>query len=372
MHLEEENSPWPDIAQRLAHIQTEGLWRSLHMAPEGRDKNLISNDYLNVSTSDVLRGRLRQWLDTSKMPLGSGGSRLLGGQHPIFEQFEQTLARDFKSQSALLMGSGFMANLAVLSCLPTRQDTLLMDERVHASLREGARLSLAKVIKYRHLDLEDARKKWKKATGQVYWVTESIFSMSGKGHSPEEMADFVDETEVRLLLDEAHTTGLHAFGVHGFGASPALLGKCFVRIACFGKAYGGAGAALLTYPEVRDLCINTSRPFIYTTAMSPLQLAYLTFAHACIREETQRQTQLQERIHYFSERLGKGFEQHTHPIFYFPIPETEARLQALAASGFTVRAIRPPTVPADLTGIRICLHHEITYDSLNQLHRILT
>ncbi len=372
MHLEEENSPRPDIAQRLTQIQQAGQWRSLQVAPTSREKNLISNDYLNLTHSSALREGLAAWLQTSSVPLGSGGSRLLGGHYAIFEELEETLATDFKAPTALLMGSGFMANLAFLSAVPTREDTLLIDERVHASLREGARLSLANVLKYRHLDLEDARKQWKKAKGRVYWVTESVFSMSGKGHTPQDLAAFVRETGARLILDEAHTTGLHAFGTSGFGAVSNDLPFCFARIICFGKAYGGTGAAILTYSDVRELLINVARPFIYTTAMSPVQAAYTLQAHSLIGREIYRQKALQDRIQYFSQILGADFEHHRHPIFYFPMSDVSGPLQSLNEAGFTVRAIRPPTVPENESGLRICLHHEITYDSLNQLHRIFT
>src|SRR5579859_272313 len=185
-----------------------------------------SNDYLGLARSQELFYAIQRNAERLKPPYnGSTGSRLLSGNSELAELVEAKLASIFHSQKTLLFNSGYNANLAVLSCLPQRGDTILYDELVHASIRDGARLSLASPFSFRHNDLNDLEEKIKRAKGNVFVAVESIYSMDGDEGPLDKLVDLSETYGFTLILDEAHGTGSYGENGGGLAAQSALEDK---------------------------------------------------------------------------------------------------------------------------------------------------
>ncbi|NJM94490.1 MAG: aminotransferase class I/II-fold pyridoxal phosphate-dependent enzyme, partial [Cytophagales bacterium] len=168
--------------------------------------------------------------------------------------------------------SGYAANLALLSALPQRGDTVLYDERAHACIKDGVRLSAAERFAFRHHDLDDLRRRLAGARGRRYVVVESIYSMDGDAAPLGELAALCREQEAALVVDEAHSTGLYAAGGAGLVSALGLGDDCLARVMTFGKALGGHGALVCGSAALCAFLVNFARPFIYTTALPPHSL----------------------------------------------------------------------------------------------------
>jgi 8-amino-7-oxononanoate synthase len=175
---------------------------------------------------------------------GSTGSRLLSGNSELAMKLEAKLAATFRSQATLLFNSGYAANLAVLSSIPQKDDTIIYDELSHASIKDGARLSLAKKYSFRHNDMSDLERKISRSTGRVYVVVESVYSMDGDSCPLRELTQLSKKLGFTIILDEAHTTGVS--GPRGSGVSVEfdLHDQIDIRIYTFGKAMGACGACV--------------------------------------------------------------------------------------------------------------------------------
>jgi 8-amino-7-oxononanoate synthase len=339
------------------------LVRSLKPPPEGVD--FTSNDYLGLARSEVLYQMIMDAMAAlPKKRNGSTGSRLLSGNSILIESLEKKLADVFTSESALFFDSGYNANLAVLSTLPQRGDTIIMDEFSHASLKDGARLSLATKWNFRHNDLGDLQKKLQSAEGEKWIVVESIYSMDGDECPLDEIASLAHDFGAHVILDEAHSTGLRDYSK-----------KIDIRVCTFGKAMGVHGACVCSSPGVKNELINFARPFIYTTAPSDHSVVSVSCAFDFLSANTHLEKELNARIDFF--RSIAPWSKSKTQIQVLIIPGKENVLKAashLQAEGFDVRPILSPTVNEGQERLRICLHvfnteKEIKalVDSLNRL-----
>ncbi|HEY5748330.1 MAG TPA: 8-amino-7-oxononanoate synthase [Chryseolinea sp.] len=355
------------LKKRLDHRAEMGLLRTLRY----NDPNLIdftSNDYLGLARSMPLAERIHERAGASQLN-GATGSRLLSGNSPQHEAIEKKLADLFKSDSALLFGSGYNANLAVLSALPQRGDTILYDELSHASLKDGARLSLAKRLNFKHNDLEDLSSKLKHAQGQAFIVVESIYSMDGDQCPLAELVALADKHHAIVVLDEAHSTGVVGWDGSGLAVSLGLEDRIGVRIYTFGKAMGLHGACVAGSKALMQYIVNFSRPFIYTTAMPFQQLTAIACAFDYLKENIQLQQTLREKISLYV-RAVEGLLPRTvsHSAIQTLIVPGNDNIRRVAGrlqgKGYDVRPILSPTVPAGTERLRICLH---TYNTSDQI-----
>jgi 8-amino-7-oxononanoate synthase len=259
------------VYELLEKRRSAGLLRSLK-TPE----NLIdfcSNDYLGLARSVTLRQTIEQSVAVHSNRLnGSTGSRLLAGNSALAEELETELAAFHDTEAALIFNSGYDANVGLLASLPQRGDTLLTDDLIHASMIDGARLSVANRFKFRHNDLDDLENRLKRATGTVYVAIESVYSMDGDLAPLTEIVELCEHYEAALIVDEAHATGV--FGPQGGGLvqSLGLQKRVFARVHTFGKALGVHGAAVVGSASLRDFLINFARSFVYSTALPPHSL----------------------------------------------------------------------------------------------------
>jgi len=361
-----------------ARAQT-GALRSLTLDSTGID--FYSNDYLGLAKSKALHSYTNElWANYHNVRQlnGSTGSRLLAGNSALAEETESKLADHFQAESALIYGSGYAANTGLLSCLPSRHDIILMDELSHASLKEGARLSLAKKIYFRHNDMAHLKELLQSQNAeQCYVVSESVFSMDGDLAPLSDLVQLCEQFGAILIIDEAHSTGVIGQAGAGLSVMLDLQHRIPIRIHTFGKGPGVHGAAILGTAKLREYLINFSHPFIYSTAPSAhFYLAIQASLHLMCTE-TQRQQDLQTTISQYlalAATLDKNLSANHSPIQYIELgtnEATKAKASQLVKAGISAKAVLPPTVPEGKARIRLCLHSYNTAEELELLFGLL-
>lgn len=342
----------------LAELAARGRHRRLI---EARGKDFSSNDYLGLAGAPEIADAVAQALARG-VPVGSGGSRLLRGNHAEHEALEAEAARYFRSESALFLSSGYAANVALLATLPQRGDLVLHDALVHASAHEGMRLGRAECRSVPHNDVdafEQAISTWRRrgGTGQVWCVVESLYSMDGDRAPLDALVAVAERHDAILIVDEAHATG--AFGAGGRGLAAEWEGReNVITLHTCGKALGCEGALICAPRVITDFLVNRARGFIFSTAPSPLMAATVRAALKLL-ENPERQEALQRLIGLGQELLvplgAMDTGSQIMPLIIGEDTETMRRAAALQEAGFDVRGIRPPTVPAGTARLRISL-----------------
>lgn len=353
----------------------------------GRENELVdfsSNDYLGFSTNRAIFEQAYKILEDHKLLVnGSGGSRLLTGNHSLYEIAEEKLAAFHNSEAALIFNSGYDANLGLFGSLPQRGDVILYDEFAHASIRDGINLSRATAYKFHHNNLKDLEQKLKrykkKFSGELFIVTETVFSMDGDAPNLEALAEIATTYNSFLVLDEAHSTGVTGKNGEGPVKELGLEDKIFARIITFGKALGTHGAVILGNNALKDYLINFARSFIYTTALPPHSVAGIIAAYQHLEKEAALEAipLLQEKIELFlmevkNHALEQLFIPSKSAIHCCVIPGNSTVKEIskrLAEKGFDVKAILSPTVPKGEERLRFCLH---SYNSSEELKTVLS
>ena len=344
------------LIHKLIERAKEGTLRSLSCFEGMTD--FFSNDYLGLAKHSV---------ETTEGNSGSTGSRLISGTSNEALSCESFLAEYFGAEEALVFNSGYDANLGFFSSLPQKGDTIIYDQLIHASVRDGIRLSYAKVLSFAHNSLQDLEKKLRLADGTIYVAVESLYSMDGDLAPLKEIADLCAQYKAYLIVDEAHAAGVLGKGlVDELGISDLV----FARLVTFGKAYGAHGAVILGSTQLKDYMVNFARSFIYTTALPPS--AYHLIQQRCAVDLASLQDQLQQNIRLFRKMISpeRLYSDERSPIQIIPIGDiTKTRVLAekLQASGFAVKPIYSPTVPKGEERIRICLHAFNTEEEITHL-----
>ncbi|MGN5374309.1 MAG: 8-amino-7-oxononanoate synthase [Sphingomonas hengshuiensis] len=342
----------------------------------GRD--FASNDYLALAGSAVLRDAVTDAIARG-VPVGSGGSRLLRGNHAEHEALEAEAAAFFGSESALWFSSGFAGNAALLATLPQRGDLIVHDVLIHASAHEGMRLARAPAVAAGHNDpqaIEDAIRDWRRqgGTGSPWIAIESLYSMDGDIAPLDELAQVARRHDAMLLIDEAHATGV--FGPQGRGLAAALEGRAnVVTLRTCGKALGSEGALVCGPAVVTDFLVNRARGFIFSTAPSPVMAAAVRAGLRVLAGEPARRDRLAALVAHAGTRLGPLGARVTDTQILPLIVGDDRRAMALAAAvraaGFDLRGIRPPTVPAGTARLRISLTLNVDEADIDALAGIL-
>jgi 8-amino-7-oxononanoate synthase len=322
-----------------------------------------SNDYLGLATSKRLSGAVSAAIARGTA-IGAGGSRLLRGNAPEHEELEAAAAAFFHGERTLFFGGGYVANFAVFSTLPQRDDLIVLDELIHASVREGVRAGRAASVEARHNDVgavENLIRTWRGGGGRgLVWIAaESLYSMDGDRAPLEDLMTLADRYEAFLVIDEAHATGV--FGPDGRGLATSLEGRDNVLVlhTC-GKALGGAGALLSLPRTLSDFLVNRCRPFIFSTAPSPLMAVAALEALKILKDEPKRRVALAGLVAYAGRELQSrcGLAASGSQILPVIIGDDLSTMQIasrLRERGFDVRGVRPPTVPQGTARLRISL-----------------
>jgi 8-amino-7-oxononanoate synthase len=322
-----------------------------------------SNDYLGLAASKRLGGVISAAIARGTA-IGAGGSRLLRGNHPEHEELEATAAAFFHSERALFFASGYVANFAVFSTLPQREDLVILDELIHASVREGVRAGRAVAVDARHNDVssvEAAICTWRArgGTGRIWIAAESLYSMDGDRAPLDDLMALADRHEAFLVVDEAHATGV--FGPDGCGLAASFEGlENLIVLHTCGKALGGAGALLSLPRTLCDFLVNRCRPFIFSTAPSPLMAVAALESLKILKEEPERREELARLVAYAGHeaRARCGLQMSGSQILPVILGDDRRTMQIasrLHARGFDVRGVRPPTVPQGTARLRISL-----------------
>jgi 8-amino-7-oxononanoate synthase len=330
---------------------------------ERRGIDFTSNDYLGLAESEELR-RAAGDAVARGVPVGSGGSRLLRGNHSEHEALESEAAAYFGAPTALYFGGGYVANFAIFSTLPQREDLVIHDELIHASVHEGLRRGRADFVGVPHNDMDAfdaAIVRWRAAGGKGRpWLSvESLYSMDGDSPDLDALFAVADRHEAMVVIDEAHATGV--LGPEGRGLAAAFEGRDnVITLHTCGKALGTMGGFILAPKIIHDFLVNRARPFIFATAPSPLVAAITRVALEISRTNPERRDRLARLVHFAGSELRRccGIDPSGSQILPVVIGTDQAAV-ALAASlqrrGFDVRAIRPPTVAEGTARLRIAL-----------------
>jgi 8-amino-7-oxononanoate synthase len=333
---------------------------------------LGSNDYLGLATHPRLKQAIQHAVEED-IRVASTGSRLLSGNHERWEQLESEFASWLETEEAVYFPSGYSANIGLLSSVLTRDDTVFSDAANHASLIDGIRLSRAKRVVFPHGDLnflEDALRR-DRSTGKRVIVVESIFSMEGD-HAP--LADLValcETFDAYLIVDEAHSTGVA--GIAGRGPIHILVRseRVLATVHPCGKALASMGAFIAGSKSLREFLINHSRTFIFSTALPPYCAAQVSEALSLARRAHDQRTHLQQLSEYLRRGLGAaGFDTGRSDSQIVPVilGTNAAAIRfaaALTEAGFAVRPIRPPTVPAGASRLRLSLNASLSMENLD-------
>lgn len=349
-------------ARQIAALERRGRARSL-LPRAGID--FSSNDYLGLSADPVIARAIADAV-MAGVPAGSGGSRLLRGNAAEHEALEARAAQFFGAEAALFMANGFAANVALLSTLPRAGDLIVADELAHASMHDGIRQSKAPVVFAAHNDaqaFDDAIAHWRAGggTGTPWLVAETLYSMDGDIAPIDDLFAVAARHDAFLLLDEAHATGAH--GPDGRGLAAHREGADnLVSLHTCGKGLGVEGALVCAPRLLIDTLVNKARPFIFSTAPSPLMAVGVSAALDRIAgaHGDALRTALRARIDRVAARIGAplGLPAPTSQILPIRLggdKPTMAAARACQAAGFDIRGIRPPTVPAGTGRLRLSI-----------------
>jgi 8-amino-7-oxononanoate synthase len=363
------------LATALLERREKNLLRELKTSKGLID--FVSNDYLGLARSKVLFSKIHeQCIESGLLSNGATGSRLLSGNMEYTEQVEFKLKTIFKSDAALILNSGYTANLAVFSSIPQKGDTILLDEFAHASIKDGARLSLAKRFSFRHNSLDDLESKLKRATGKIFVAVESIYSMDGDASPLRELTTLAKKYGAFLIVDEAHSTGVVGQNGSGLSTYLGLENDIDIRIYTFGKAMGIHGACIVGSEKLIQYIINFARPFIYTTALTPHSVVGISTAFDYVSDNIDLQNVLKNNIGFYLTEVNTLTNRtpSTSAIQTVILPGNENVKNAalnLQQAGFDVRPIVSPTVQAGAERLRIILHSYNTFDDISSLAQAL-
>lgn len=349
--------------------------------------DFTSNDYLGFASSEEIYNATAEILEEYDLKRnGSTGSRLLSGNHKIYQATEDFVADFHNAETALIFNSGYDANIGFFSSVPQKGDVILYDELVHASIRDGIRMSNARAYKFSHNDIEDLKRRLgrlrtevgSKETGEIYIVTESVFSMDGDIPDLKSISELAADFNCFLIVDEAHATGVFGNNGEGLVQQLELENKVFARIVTFGKALGGHGAAVLGNFPLREYLTNFARSFIYTTALPPHSVAGILSAYRFLQKTPGSNPgilKLRKNISLFkSEILNYNLNNYfiisdsaIHCCVISGNEEVKKAAKTLQEKGFNVKAILSPTVPKGSERLRVCLHSFNTEDEIQNM-----
>jgi 8-amino-7-oxononanoate synthase len=366
-----------------AKLQVRKQNNALRQLPVVTDLiDFASNDYLGFSQSEAIFNETHEYLTSRKiLQNGATGSRLLSGNHKLYQETEDFIAQFHQAESALIFNSGYDANVGFFSSVPQKGDLILYDELCHASIRDGIQLSNAKAYKFQHNDFEDLEKLiLRNQNSIVYIATESVFSMDGDTPNLEELVALSDKYNCYLVIDEAHALGVFGEKGEGFVQMLDVQDHVFARIMTYGKGLGCHGAAILGSSELKTYLVNFARSFIYTTGLSPHSVATILVAYQFLEKNNQTIEKLKGNVIHFNQvknslSLKPIFVRSKSAIQSAIIPGNEKVkfiAKQLQEKGFDVKAILSPTVPEGQERLRFCLHSFNTTEEISEVLSLLS
>jgi 8-amino-7-oxononanoate synthase len=345
--------------------------------------NLAGNDYLGLATNRELLQAFYQEQNNDNLlecyGLGSTASRLMTGNTVPYRQLEQQLTTLYGTEAALVFNSGYHLNIGILPALAMKQDLILADKLCHASLIDGMRLSRARVIRYPHLDygaIERILSRRRDQYNQVFIVTESIFSMDGDTADLPELVRIKDRWQAALYVDEAHGVGIRGAQGCGLAEEQGVLGDIEIFTGTFGKAFGGQGAFVVGSRVLIDYLLNTARSQIFTTGLPPISVHWLSYVLRRIPLMQEQRIKVDRMAEQFRNALRQaGLRTHGSsnivPVMVGDAARAVTAAERICAQGYWAKAVRPPTVPAGTSRLRLSLNAAMEWEQLAPLPTII-
>ena len=374
--MSEKNIP-SHLLKALSERLQKGMLR--RMVVHFPEVDFCSNDYLGFSKTGLLTEKLKG-THYSSLEYGSSGSRLISGNSAFVEEAEKQIAMFHHAKSALIFNSGYSANTGLLSCVPQKEDLVLYDELIHASIHDGIRLGSATHYKFRHNSIEslkDLIQRHQTNFKNIFIVVESVYSMDGDLAPLQEVAELIKSMEnAFLIVDEAHAIGV--FGNQGRGLCSALgiENNCFARVYTYGKAMGCHGAVIVGSELLRNYLINFSRPFIYTTALPNASVDAILHAYQLLIETNQKDL-LQDNISYFYSKTSGipnmiKSQSAIHSLIVGSNELADKLEHELRRKNIHARAVKSPTVKLGTERIRFCIHSYNTKQEMDELLSVVS
>ena len=378
-----------EIQAHLAELEQLGLRRRLRLISgpqgprvllDGRPVLLLcSNNYLGLADHPRVREAAAQ--AAMRWGVGAGASRLVSGTMTIHRRLEERLAEWEGSEACVLFGSGYLANVGVIGALAGKGDVVFSDEFNHASIIDGCRMSGAEVVVYRHLDCEhlewSLRRHAKQPKQRRLIATDAVFSMDGDIAPLSEIVELAHAYDARTLVDEAHATGLLGPGGRGAVAQAGLREEVDVTVGTLSKALGSYGAYVCASAQMTDYLVNTARSLIFSTAPGPPAVAGALAALDLLQERPHRV----ERLHAAARALREALAREGFPVAPGEMPivpivvgdehDTMRMCGAALERGVFAQGIRPPTVPAGSSRLRLAAMASHTHAELREAAQAL-
>jgi 8-amino-7-oxononanoate synthase len=367
-----------EVEDGLHNLEARDRRRSLG---EIRGVNLCSNDYLGLAESDALRAAVLDAVREAPR-VGGTGSRLLSGHSRVWDEIEREFAEFAGTEAALYFGSGYAANVGLLTSVLSKNDVVFSDELNHASLIDGIRLSGTRKVIYPHLDLNALEAGLRAhaielGTGRRFVVTESVFSMDGDVVPLADLRVLCERFGAGLILDEAHATGVHGPSGLGIAVEAGVAADAVSVTHTCGKALASAGAFVCGSVALREHLINHARTFIFSTAMPPYMAGQIRAALRIARGMDLQRAALLARSRRLAAGLrAQGYDTAASTTQIVPVviggdEEALAAASVLQGEGFAVRAIRPPTVKEGRARLRLSVTCAIAATELERLENCL-
>ena len=338
--------------------------------------NLCANNYLGLANHPALREAAKEAID--RYGCGSGASRLISGNMTLHEELETKIAELKGTEAALVFNSGFQANTGVIPVLVGEEDVILSDALNHASIIDGCRLARAKIVVYKHGDIDELERGLKNSlpNRRKLIVTESLFSMDGDEAPLSDIVDLAEQHGAMVMVDEAHATGVYEPNGAGIVAKLGLGERVLVQMGTLGKALGGFGAYVAGSKALRELLVNRCRSFIFTTSLPPAVMAMSIAAIDLIKKEPERRQALRNNCQLLrsgleSLRYSMGTNQsQILPLMIGDATQCMKLSEELLQRGVFAQGIRPPTVPAGTSRLRITLMATHTREHIDQALKV--
>jgi 8-amino-7-oxononanoate synthase len=331
---------------------------------EGRSLiNFASNDYLGLAGDDRLIDAAIE--ATKSLGTGSTGSRLLSGHRELHRELERAIASLKQTEDALVFSSGYLANLGTIAALVGQKDVIFSDRYNHSSLKNGAKLSGAKMIDYLHCDLKDLETKlqqYRPSFRRGLIITDSIFSMDGDLCPLPQLLSLAEAFDCMVLVDEAHATGV--MGETGAGCVEyfGCTGQALIQMGTLSKALGSLGGYVAGSATTIDFLRNRASTWIYTTGLSPADTAAALAAINIVQTERDRHQKLWNNVNLLKQQLsGLNLLPSRSPIICLSLETPVEALdlaEKLKNNGIFAPAIRPPTVPTSRIRFSVMATHE--------------
>ena len=361
----------------LPEVRHDGIW----IEQDGRRMlNMSSNDYLGLASDATLQDEFWQSLPERDRLLSASSSRLLTGNFDVHQELETLLAERFGRESALTFSSGYHLNTGILPAVADVHTLILADKLVHASLIDGIRLSSATCIRYRHQDyrqLQSLLEKHRTNFERMIIVTESVFSMDGDVAPLAELVELKKAfPNVMLYVDEAHAIGVRGKRGLGIAEEQGCLADIDFLCGTFGKALASVGAYVVCSRLMYDYLVNRMRTLIFTTALPPLNVAWTKFVFSRLDEWEDSRTRLAsmaEKVRGAVRQAGYPCpsESHIVPLVVGESEKTVLKAAEMQRKGFYVLPVRPPTVPAGTSRLRLSLTAALPEGEVERLGELI-